>query len=149
MRLQKVENTKALMNITEAKEDISLENPEEVEVIEEPAPAEEEKPAEEIKIEEKDQSVISFSETINSLTQNYWNNISYIKSVVVMLKEQETSFPKEDIINILNSLADDATIGVGMLAKASELIDDSTKKLMDAGTEKAEEIISEPASTDL
>lgn len=71
MRLQKVENTKALMNITEAKEDISLENPEEVEVIEEPAPAEEEKPAEEIKIEEKDQSVISFSETINSLTQNY------------------------------------------------------------------------------
>lgn len=66
-----------------------------------------------------------------------------------MLKEQETSFPKEDIINILNSLADDATIGVGMLAKASELIDDSTKKLMDAGTEKAEEIISEPASTDL
>lgn len=152
------------MNINEADTNVSEEEMEKVDVItdepieETPAPEAEtpetptnvEEPApEEPKIEEKDASTVSFAETLNSLTQNYWNNISFIKSIIITLKDQETSFNKEDVINILNSLSDDATIGIGMLAKASEIIDDSTKKLMDIGTEKAEEIVSEPASTDL
>ena len=160
MKIQRVEDTKILMNIHESKDPVLEKKEEELEVEEEekveeiPAEEIEEKEVEvsleePVKEEPKDQSVISFSEALNHLTQDYWNIISFIKSLKVMLQEQEVAFNKEDIINILSSLSDDATIDVGMLAKASELIDNSTKLLMDMGTEKAEEIISETAVKDL
>lgn len=92
----------------------------------------------------------AYSDRINSLTQSYWNIINEIKSIKASLEvEKTTSFDKGDIEALLNTLSDEATISVGVLAKASELIDSSTSDLMNAGIEKAEEVISEPASKDL
>ena len=109
------------------KEDID-----ELEVIEEPS--------EETK---KAALVQMINDTINS----EWDSLNTIKSDIATLESEAPE--KEDIKIILNNILTEKTIHIGMLTKALSLLDDGSQELMDAGVEKAEEIISEPASTDL
>lgn len=89
---------------------------------------------------------ISFgiSDALNGLVQNIWGIISDIKSIIASMKEGEVKVnEKEKIEKILNSVIDDFTIDLGMLTRASSLLDyDKSAELMNKGTEKAEEIIS-------
>lgn len=102
----------------------------------------EEQPVEEVPQEVE---VNAYKTLITNLIQKEWDSINEINSVVATLVGTEY----EEISNILTSIADEKTVQIGMLTKASELIDDSDATLMNSGIEKAEEIISEPASTDL
>ena len=102
----------------------------------------EEQPVEEVPAEVE---ANAYKTLITNLIQKEWDSINEINSVVATLVGTEY----EEISNILTSIADEKTVQIGMLTKASELIDDSDATLMNSGIEKAEEIISEPASTDL
>lgn len=88
----------------------------------------------------------AFSESVQTLVQNTWDYISNVASVLATVDEGFGGENKEEIKTILNGVMDDATITVGMLTKVIELIDNKTTSLLDAGIEKASDIISEPAS---
>ena len=83
---------------------------------------------------------------INSLIKAEWEVISELNSVLATIKLSYSKENKEDIEKILNSILDDHTIDVGMLYKVYDLLGNKTSDLLDAGAEKAEEIISEPAA---
>lgn len=72
-----------------------------------------------------------------------YNDISNLKSVLVSLGQDLPD--REDLKEIINSIIDERTIHVGMLQKAIDLLSESHKELLDAGEEKAEAIVSEPA----
>lgn len=95
-----------------------------------------EKPSEEIK---KAALIQMINDTINS----EWDSLNRVKSNIATL---ESEAPEEsDIKEILNTILTEKTIHIGMLTKALSLLDEETQDLMDAGVEKAEEVISEPA----
>lgn len=158
MKLQKVQDTKALMErfnqplVEEEQEaektaDQIEEQPKEGEIEIETETSAETEPQGQPEGEgdpKDDPQATAFGESLNRLTQQCWDVVSYIKSLVIMLKDPElgeVGFPKDDVVSILGAISDDTTISIGMLAKASELVDNSTKQMMDLGTEKAEEII--------
>lgn len=84
------------------------------------------------------------SNALSMLVQNIWGTISDIKSIIASIKDGNLKVESwESIEKILNSVIDDFTINVGMLTRASSLLDsDKAAELMDQGTQKAEEIIS-------
>lgn len=84
----------------------------------------------------------AFSEMLNSAIQEEWNFISSLNGIIATFDFEYKEENKEDIINILNQLVDDTTINIGMLHKAAELVSTKTTELLDAGQEKAEDIIS-------
>ena len=84
---------------------------------------------------------------INGNIQEEWNLINSLKSSIATINSESPE--KSDIIALLNEVIDDTTINIGMLTKALSLIDDKQQELTDAGSEKAEEIISEPVTADL
>lgn len=102
----------------------------------------EEQPVEEVPAEVE---ANAYKTLITNLIQKEWDSINEINSVVATLVGTEY----EEISNILSSIVDEKTVQIGMLTKASELIDNSDATLMNTGIEKAEEIISEPATQDL
>ena len=89
----------------------------------------------------------ALSEMINNTIKNEWDALNMINSNIATLNYESPD--KTDLIALLNEIADEKTIHIGMLNKALSLIDDTQQELMDAGEEKAEEIISEPATSDL
>ena len=117
-----------------------------VESIEDEKPVSEE-PVEAPVIEEPHQDVPEavFSDMINSAIQKEWDFISQINSLIATFDFDYKEENKEDITAIFNQLLDDTTINIGMLHKAAELVSSKQAELMDAGEEKAEQIISEPA----
>lgn len=86
-----------------------------------------------------------FSDLINSAIQKEWDLISHINSLIATFEFEYKGENKEDLASIFNQLVDDTTINIGMLHKAAELVSSKQAELMDAGEQKAEEIISEPA----
>lgn len=84
---------------------------------------------------------------INDCIQRKWDDINTLKSLITTFDaDKPTAY--EEIINILNQLVDDETVAVGMLSKASELVDDSSAELMQKGIEKAEDAIEETKKAD-
>lgn len=83
----------------------------------------------------------AFSEVLNHLVDQYWNLISSLNSSWATFNLDYKDKNKEDILKIVQELNDQATIGVGMLYKAIDLISSETTDLIDQGMEKAEEII--------
>ena len=100
-----------------------------------------------IKAEEPSEQVQenAFSDLINFAIQKEWEIISQINSLIATFDYEYKEDNKDDVTAILNQLVDDSTINVGMLHKVAELVSNKTADLMNAGEEKAEEIISEPA----
>ena len=95
-----------------------------------------EEPSEEIK---KSSLVVMINDTINS----EWDSLNRIKSNIATL---ESEAPEQtEIKEILKTIQLEKTIHIGMLTKALSLLDEETQSLMDAGIEKAESVISEPA----
>jgi hypothetical protein len=104
-----------------------------------------EEPVEEISEEDIKNA---FTGLINDVIKEEFALIEKYTSAIATLEAEELA-NKEEILTILKSISDEKNIQVGMLTKALELIDNKSSELMNAGVEKAEEIISEPASTDL
>lgn len=95
-------------------------------------------------------------ETVNDALEALLNNsirrefelIDALNSDIATIKAETPN--NTDIINILKTIITEKNMHVGMLTKALSLANGGEKeKLMNAGIEKAEEIISEPATTDL
>ena len=86
-----------------------------------------------------------FTDLINSAIQKEWDFISSINSLIATFEFEYKGDNKEDLASIFNQLVDDTTINIGMLHKSAELVSSKQAELMDAGEQKAEEIISEPA----
>jgi hypothetical protein len=104
-----------------------------------------EEPVEEVS-EEQIQN--AFTGLVNDIIKEEFALIEKYTSAISTLESEELT-NKEEVLTILKSISDDKNIQVGMLTKALELINNKNSELMNAGIEKAEEIISEPASTDL
>ena len=85
----------------------------------------------------------AFSDLINSVVKQEWELISLLNGTIASFNFDYKDENKEDIIAILNQIVDDTTINIGMLHKANELISTKSASLLNAGEEKAEEIISE------
>ena len=83
----------------------------------------------------------AFKGLITDLIQSEWNSINNLNSVIATLVGTEY----ENISDILNAIADEKVVQIGMLTKASEMIDNSDSVLMNQGVEQAETIVSEPA----
>lgn len=84
---------------------------------------------------------------INDLVQKEWESINNIKSIIATLSAEENA--NQDVIAILESAVDEKTITVGMLTKASEIVDDKQSDLMQQGIEKAEEVVGEESAEDI
>ena len=119
----------------------------EEEHVEEPIAEIPEEPVEAPAIEEPHAEVPEsvFTDLINSAIQKEWDFISHINSLIATFDFEYKGDNKEDLTSIFNQLVDDTTINIGMLHKAAELVSSKQAELMDAGEQKAEEIISEPA----
>lgn len=79
---------------------------------------------------------------LNTLISEKFKDIDDIKSIIASVEFAGSS---DEVITILNSLADEATMDVGMLQKALGIISPKTNETIQAGQEKAETIVSEPA----
>lgn len=101
-------------------------------------------PEVEVDKEEIPQHIIenACQDLINNLTQEAWNFISSVNSSIATiedgLKNEET---KKEIIELLNTIVDDATINIGILHKVFSLINSNKADLIASGEEKAEDII--------
>lgn len=111
------------------KEDITEEEIEEESVIDE---------------ETKNASLVAL---LNDTINKEWDELNVLNSTLATMKYEAPE--KEDVISILDNIITEKNIHIGMLTKALSLLNPETQELMDAGVEKAEEVISESATTDL
>ena len=84
----------------------------------------------------------AFISSIDNLIQSAWALNGDIQSIIATFDDNYKGENLEDIKDILNRAVDDLTINIGMFNKAIELIDNKRSDLVDAGEEKAEELIS-------
>lgn len=96
----------------------------------------------------EEQIKIAISSLISDMIKDEFALIEKITSAIATV-EYENIKEKEDIKTILQTLLDEKNMHIGMLTGILEILDPKTSDLMTAGIEKAQEIISEPASTDL
>lgn len=96
-----------------------------------------------MRFEEIDEKIAATAceEAVNSLTQQAWDFISNINSVIATLELNYKEAAKEDVIEILNALITDSTINIGMLQKATNLMNIEKIDLLDAGEDKAEKVL--------
>ena len=80
-------------------------------------------------------------ELVNQLITDFWGVISKINSGITTIDYDFKGDEKESLLEILNNVADEATISVGMLSKASSLLDEKALKLMTQGEKKADKLI--------
>ena len=113
-------------------------------LIEEDAIVEFEEP-EEPSDEVKNNAIAS---VINDSIKDEFSLIDKINGALSTI-EAEHPDKEEDITAILKTISDEKSVQIGMLTKVLEIINSKNSDMMQAGIEKAEEIISEPASTDL
>lgn len=93
----------------------------------------------------KNDITLGISNALNMLVQNIWATISDIKSIITSMKDDGIKIEQEENIEkILNLVIDDFTIDLGMVTRASSLLDsEKAALLMNQGTQKAEEVIAE------
>lgn len=77
----------------------------------------------------------------NSVIQHFWDLIADVNSLSGSFDYDYKGESKDSIKEILESVVDDLTVDIGMLYKVVELLNSKTTDLIDAGEEKAEEII--------
>lgn len=77
----------------------------------------------------------------NSVIQHFWDLIADVSSLAGSFDYDYKGESKDAIKEILDSVVDDLTVDIGMLYKVVELLNSKTTDLIDAGEEKAEEII--------
>lgn len=92
--------------------------------------------------EELDKKMIenAFQNSTNNLIQSYWNAINDINSLTSMIQHDFGS-EKDDVVKLLESCVNDTTLIIGMLYKVFFSFNAQTEQLIDAGEEKAEEIM--------
>ena len=95
---------------------------------------------------EIDKEIIKMAseETINLLIQKSWDFISDAKSVIATLAANYEDELKDDIIEILNTVVDDATINIGVLQKVANMLNKRRLQLLNTGEDKVEQILSQP-----
>lgn len=122
----------------EEKDDLlELEEPIDEEPIEDEI-TEIEEPSEPITQEVADNAYLT---QINDLITSEYGKIDEVKSIIATFDSEDAIEKNEEVISILNAFIDETTISIGMLTKASELIDSTTNDLMQQGIDKAEEVI--------
>jgi len=96
-----------------------------------------------------DQSIVddAIKTLINNAIKREFDYLDSLNADIATIKQEAPE--KTDIISILEEVAMEKNIHVGMLTKALSLIDSESQDLMNVGIEKAENIISEPATKDL
>lgn len=82
----------------------------------------------------------AFQNSTNNLIQSYWNAINDINSLTSMIQHDFGS-EKDDIVKLLESCVSDTTLIIGMLYKVFFSFNAQTEQLIDAGEQKAEEIM--------
>lgn len=87
---------------------------------------------------------MAFEETINLLIQKSWDFIADAKSVIATLAVNYEDELKDDIIEILNIVVDDATINIGVLQKVANMMNKRRLQLLNTGEDRVEQILSEP-----
>lgn len=99
--------------------------------------------------EELDKKMIenAFQNSTNNLIQGYWNAINDINSLTAMIQHDFGS-EKDDVVKLLESCVNDTTMIIGMLYKVFFSFNEQTEQLIDAGEEKAEEIMQNPEVED-
>lgn len=100
---------------------------------------------EEVSQEVKDNALES---VVNDIIKDEFSLIDKINSAIATFEAEKPEY-EEDAKALLQAIADEKNVHVGMLTKVLELINSKDAQLMNAGIEKAEEIISNPATTDL
>lgn len=83
---------------------------------------------------------------LNKALQDKFTELDDLKSMIATIEYESNN---DEVISILNIIVDEDSMHTGMLSKALELVAPEEAAGMKAGIEKAEEIISEPATTDL
>lgn len=83
----------------------------------------------------------SFGDILNNLIQSLWTNISEANSVIASFDLDYSKDNKTDIIDIINTVVDDLTIDIGMLYKASEILNSHQTDLLADGKLKADKIL--------
>lgn len=83
----------------------------------------------------------SFGDLLNNLIQALWTNISEANSIITSFELDYSKDNKTDIIDIINTVADDLTISIGMLYKASEILNSHQTDLLADGKSKADKIL--------
>lgn len=79
---------------------------------------------------------------IGDLIKQHFDLLDNYRSVIATLVTEDKEYT-DQVVEILNSAMDEESIILGMLTKASELIDDKPQELMQQGEDKAEEIAAE------
>ena len=97
-----------------------------------------EEPVEEVTQEMADNAYLM---QINDLIASEYAKIDNVKSIIATFDTEDAIQNNSEVISILNTFIDDTTISIGMLTKASELVDSDASSLMQQGIEKAEEVI--------
>lgn len=100
---------------------------------------------EEVSQEVKDNALIG---VINDIIKQEFTLIDNLNGAIATVQSEKPDH-EEEITTLLQSAVDEKNVNIGMLTKILELIDPKQSELMSSGIEKAEEIISEPASADL
>ena len=93
-------------------------------------------------VEIPEEAIINGIETeCNNVIQNIWNLISQLNGLMASLDFDYKKSNRDDIKDILDSMVSDFTIDIGMMYKVIGILNEKTANLLDAGKEKAEEII--------
>jgi hypothetical protein len=85
-----------------------------------------------------EQKQAAIESIINNLISEKFKDTDNIKSIITSV---EFAGGNDEVITILNSLADEATMDVGMLQKALGIISPKTDETIQAGQEKADTIL--------
>lgn len=80
-------------------------------------------------------------ETLRGLTQEFWDIISSINSIMVTIEYDYKKEDSESIRQILSAITDDLTINLGMLNVAITTVDSKTPRLLDKGEREACKIL--------
>lgn len=88
--------------------------------------------------------IVAFQELINNLSQQAWSLTNNINTVISTIKTELTECDNCDsIIDILNKVNEEVTVNIGMIYSTLDMIDSKTSELIEAGSEKAEDIVAE------
>ena len=82
-----------------------------------------------------------FENAINNSIQNIWNLIADLNGLIASIDFDYKEENKDSIKEVLESTIDDLTVDIGMMYKVISMINAETSNLIDAGKEKADEII--------
>ena len=82
----------------------------------------------------------AFYGLVSDLLRSKFDEIDQINSIITTITYESGD---EDIVEILKEIADEDSIHLGMYQKVLEIIKPEASKTMDAGVDKAEEIIGE------